>query len=413
MDRRDFLRLSAVAAAGLVSRTSYAQEAATELPPAVDLAGAARKLAPLRVVAARKYSFREGYPRETGGDARRGPTGRYATINLWRLGVRNGATGWGVSSLQKSVVDRFVGARFSDIYDLRTGTLGSAHTIDDMLHDLVGNTLGVPVYRLIGAAGTRELPICSPIFFEDLVRANRKRGIQAVVDACQQDYDAGYRAFKIKVGRGARRMVRGGFQRDVAVVRAVRAKFPDCVLMVDADDAFSVEGAIAFVNAVADMDLYWIEEPFEENREDLLKLREAMETAGCKAMIADGETRAKRARVRTQFGGYTEEFAERLLKLGEEGLVNVFVMMYDIVGMTCWRSLLPELARKGIKASPAMGRWTPTQYRVAHLGAGVGNVCMIEGLRGSIKEISYGAYRLRNGNLMVPERPGFGTPFVV
>ena len=46
---------------------------------------------------------------------------------------------------------------------------------------------------------------------------------------------------------------------------------------------------IDYVAAVADCDLYWIEEPFEENRDDLKRLRDAMAKVGCKAMIADGK----------------------------------------------------------------------------------------------------------------------------
>jgi len=39
--------------------------------------------------------------------------------------------------------------------------------------------------------------------------------------------------------------------------------------------------------AVADCDLYWIEEPFQESRDGLKRLREAMAQAGYK--IRDGE----------------------------------------------------------------------------------------------------------------------------
>ena len=36
-------------------------------------------------------------------------------------------------------------------------------------------------------------------------------------------------------------------------------------------------------------DLYWIEEPFEKNRDGLLKLHEVMDKIGCRALIAEGE----------------------------------------------------------------------------------------------------------------------------
>jgi L-alanine-DL-glutamate epimerase-like enolase superfamily enzyme len=45
-----------------------------------------------------------------------------------------------------------------------------------------------------------------------------------------------------------------------------RRRVPDCRVLVDANDTYTVDEMIGYVKAVADCDLYWIEEPFEENR---------------------------------------------------------------------------------------------------------------------------------------------------
>jgi hypothetical protein len=42
---------------------------------------------------------------------------------------------------------------------------------------------------------------------------------------------------------------------------------------------------------VADCNLFWIEEPFDEHREGLMRLKEHMNKVDCKAYIADGEGR--------------------------------------------------------------------------------------------------------------------------
>ena len=125
-------------------------------------------------------------------------------------------------------------------------------------------------------------------------------------------------------------------------------------------------------------------------------------------MIADGERRKRQADPLTRHGGYVEEFTDRLYRLAEAKLVDVFVMDLGIVGFTRWRKLMPELAQAGIKASPHLWMWTPRTYYCAQLAAGVGNVCILGGIPGQSREIDYSAYEIRDGMLAVPETPGFG-----
>lgn len=199
-----------------------------------------------------------------------------------------------------------------------------------------------------------------------------------------------------------------GLKRDIEVTQAVHERFPDCRVLVDANDAYTVEEAVEYVRAVADCDLYWFEEPFEENRDGLKALKDAMATAGCKVMIADGERRAHQAKTPTDHGGYVEEFTDRLYRLAEEKLVDVFVLDLGIVGFTRWRKLMPRLISAGIKASPHLWMWTPRPYYCAQLAAGVGNVSIVEGIPGAAAGIDYSAFKLTDGKLVVPDVPGFG-----
>jgi L-alanine-DL-glutamate epimerase-like enolase superfamily enzyme len=141
------------------------------------------------------------------------------------------------------------------------------------------------------------LPIYSgAIYFDDLDPENKPRGIAGVLTSCQQDYEAGYRAFKLKIGRGFKWMPKEeGIKRDIEVTRAVLEKFPNCLILVDANDGYTCEDMIRYLSAVADCDLFWIEEPFPENKDDLMRLKEHMAKVGCKALIADGETRTERS----------------------------------------------------------------------------------------------------------------------
>ena len=247
------------------------------------------------------------------------------------------------------------------------------------------------------------------IYLEDVMPPDKPRGVRAVLDACQQDYQAGYRAFKLKIGRGFKWMPgAAGLARDIEVTRAVRERFSDCRLLVDANDTYTVADMIRYIQAVADCNLYWIEEPFEENRDDLKRLREAMARCNCRALIADGEARKDRAATPTAYGGYTQAFVDRLFALAAEKLVDVFVMDLGIVGFTRWRKIMPELVKAGVQASPHLWMWTPRPYYAAHLAAGVGNIDILEGIPGKAAGIDYSAYAMKDGRLQVPQSPGFG-----
>ncbi|MFZ5831954.1 MAG: enolase C-terminal domain-like protein [Planctomycetota bacterium] len=230
--------------------------------------------------------------------------------------------------------------------------------------------------------------------------------------------DAGYRAFKLKIGRGRKWMPGdAGLQRDIAVTKAVtkavHEAFPDCRVLVDANDSYSVDEASKYVVAVADCDLYWIEEAFEENADDYRRLREAMGRAGCKALLADGEARRDRAGDSpTRFGDYSGVFVDRLFSLAEERLVDIFVMDLDIVGFSRWRRAMPELVQAGVKASPHAWMWCMRTHQSAQLAGGVGNIPIVEGIPGRTPGVDFSNYQMRDGKLVLPDAPGFGLELV-
>jgi len=275
----------------------------------------------------------------------------------------------------------------------------------------VGNILGVSVATLIGGKGPRHVPIYSgSIHFEDLETAHKQRGVPAVLAACQQDYDAGYRAFKLKIGRGLTCMEREkGIQRDIEVTRAVREKFPTCRILVDANNGCRPEDFLGYVTAVADCDLHSIEEPFWEEREPLRKLRDHMAKVGCKALIMEGEMRNEQAKTAWRYGGYSQAHVENLLALCREKLVNILNLDLGIVGYSHWRQIMPELQAVGALAAPHTWMWCPRPYYCAQLGAGAGNFCIVEGIPGTTRGVDYSAYRFdEDGHLVVPDKPGFG-----
>ena len=154
----------------------------------------------------------------------------------------------------------------------------------------------------------------------------------------RQGYEQGHRAFKIKVGRGARHLpLEQGTQRDIAVVRAVRAVAgAGAPVMVDANNGYNLNLTKRVLLETADCRIHWLEEPFHEDAVLYRDLREWMTKEGLAVLIADGEGEA----------------SPRLLDWAREGLVDV--VQYDIIswGFTRWLALARQLADWGARSAP-------------------------------------------------------------
>ena len=405
MDRRRFTQtvLAGAAAMGAAGRRHSGAQ--------IDAEGARRALSGHRIAAIESKRSSDRYSHFVGPGARGGPTrfgfGRDIRVIVTDQGARGGA----MSGAKPEQTDPLIGARVSDLYDIDEGAAADAMPIDLPLHDLVGNILGLPVYQLLGAKGPTHVSIySSSIHFEDLEPWGQAEGLPRLLRECQVDYELGYRAFKVKIGRGLQCMPQDeGQQRDIEVTRAVRERFPDCRILVDANNGYTVEDFQDYVTAVADCALYCIEEPFDENLDDYRKLRDHLRKADCDARVMEGEMRSEAADEAWECGWYSKRHVERLFALAEEGLVDIINMDLAIVGYTRWRRVMPELARAGLLASPHTWAGTPRPYYCAHLAAGVGNVDIVEGIPGQASGMDYSAYTFDDdGRLVVPDAPGFG-----
>jgi len=361
------------------------------------------------------YRVRDRFPRFVGRNAKGDPQQRGGNIQVRVITTDQGVSGWGSSHVPSEALEPLIGQRISDLFDPARGTSEQAMALDLPLHDLAGQILGKPVYEMLGAKGSRRVPIYSgSIYFDDLEPEDAPRGVSAVVESCGQDYEAGYRAFKLKLGRGFRWMEpEEGLKRDVEAVRAVRQAFPDCKVLVDANDSYTCDSFIRFLDGVADCNLYWIEEPFAENEPDLLRLKEHMAKVGCTALIAEGEGRTEGADPPTDYGAYTMRHVNNLYDLHAKGLVDVFILDLGVMGFTRWRRMMPELEAAGVPASPHTWAWCIRPRYVTQLAAGCGNVVIVEGIPGESSGLDYSGYTMADGNMVVPDLPGWGIPIAV
>ena len=135
--------------------------------------------------------------------------------------------------------------RRSQVLAIQSGEAGPVAQviagIDMALWDLAARRLDQPLWRLLGGAA------------EVAVYASGLNPVEPERLAAQKRAE-GYRAFKLKVGFG--------LDRDTANLRALRDLLgAGTPLMVDANQAWDADTAIAMARALAPFDLGWLEEP--------------------------------------------------------------------------------------------------------------------------------------------------------
>lgn len=123
--------------------------------------------------------------------------------------------------------------------------------LDIALWDLIARRNGRPLWHIFQPAASSALPPRIQVYASGLNPTNPEA--LAATKLAQ-----GYRAFKLKVGFGK--------ERDEANLRAVRQVIgPDLPFMVDANQAWDVESAIAAGRRMAAHKLGWLEEPIRSD----------------------------------------------------------------------------------------------------------------------------------------------------
>jgi L-alanine-DL-glutamate epimerase-like enolase superfamily enzyme len=343
-----------------------------------------------------KYKYH--WPRHVGKNARKDNHGQYHKSEALKLTTDQGAIGWALSSHRiRDQVSQLEGKFVSELISPENGMRQDLSPYMDLaLHDLMGVILNKPVYKLLGAKGTKNTPIYSGmIYFDEIDREGNPAGISKIIENCQWDIDYGYRQLKVKIGRSGKWYRHDeGLKMDIEVVRLIHKTFPDIEILVDSNNEYTLEDTIEFLKGIGDIPLLWVEEPFHENYDDGKKLRQWMDRNGFeKTLYADGEARPDH---------------ELCLKMGKEGIMNAYLADIRSFGFTRWRNIMPQLKKYKMWASPhSWGSMLKTHY-IAHLAAACGNVVTIEGVTCISDDIDYGDYKIVKGKIRVSEMPGFG-----
>ena len=340
------------------------------------------------------------YPRFVGKNARLDVHGYGPRIGICTITTDKGATGWaslrGGRGDAERLTSQLVGKKLSEVFHVDAGITDDRYMpFDIALHDLAGVALNKPVYALLG----RDTPFTTKyysgmIYFDDLEPAHAPGGIDKVLANCRYDYDYGYRQFKLKIGRGHRWMSKKeGLARDIEVTKRVAEAFPDCEILVDGNNGFTVSEFTEYLEGIGNTQLFWIEEPFHETVADYRKLRDWMTDNNVKSLLAEGEADPDPA---------------LLEELMQQKLMDVHISDIEGLGFTNWRKLMPKLVQYGVQSSPhAWGSLLKTFY-TAQMAGGLGNTVTIEGVTSTSEDVDLSGYTIRDGKLVPPDAPGFG-----
>jgi len=345
------------------------------------------------------------WPRFVGKNGRIDFHGQDKKCTVLKIFTNQGAMGWGLSNSKASELFPLIqNKKVSEVILPGKGiSEGLDRRVDFALHDLMGVIMNQPVYKLIGNSGPKEIPIYSGmIYLDELNPGNETKGLDAILENCEWDYNYGYRQLKVKIGRSGRWYPRKkGLKKDIEVVNLIHSAFKNrnTELLVDANDMYKLKDTFRFLKGVNKVPLYWVEEPFIEEPEAGKKLREWMNKNGFeKTFYADGERRP-------QF--------DVCLEMGQNQIMDVFLPDTYGYGFSAWLKLMPKLRKIKMMASPhAWGNRLKTNYTV-HLSAGLGNICTVEGVTCLSDDIDYGDYPIVYGKIKVSEAPGFGMQLLI
>lgn len=340
-------------------------------------------------------------PRSAGCNARLGEHGLDVRPPIARITLADGTSGFGWSRASAEQAQALVGAHLDELFQPDQGATTRGLPLDFALWDLAAKRADKPVYKMAAAVNGRKLdgPLRVPcydtsLYIDDLHLTDDAAAAELIADEARQGWERGHRAFKIKVGRGARHMdLEAGARRDIAVIRAVRAAVgPDATVMLDANNGYNLNLTKRVLDETRASHIFWMEEAFHEDRVLYEDLREWLTTKALGVLIADGEGQA----------------SPTLLDWAEQGVVNV--IQYDIFGygFTSWLKLGAQLDAWGVRSAPHHYGGFYGNYAASHLAAAIDQFAFVEWDEASVPGIDTSAYRIDAGYVLPPAAAGFG-----
>src|SRR5688572_19496069 len=123
-----------------------------------------------------------------------------------------GATGFGWFRVTREVAEKTIGLSLADLLDEKNRLRPAYRSIEYPVLDWLGRAANKPVFELVApgtlAKGSLRVPCYdTSLYFDELGRATTDtEAVQILQSEAAEGLGRGHRAFKMKVGRGARHM---------------------------------------------------------------------------------------------------------------------------------------------------------------------------------------------------------------
>ena len=333
-------------------------------------------------------------PRSIGYNARIPTHGPRVSDAAVRVHTDSGAVGVGWSPIGREAAEALVGKRVDELFELPGGAREMDSPIDLPLWDLVAKLNNQPLYKLLGARGSREVELYDGSIYIDDLEASDEEARDIFREEVASGQEHGYRNFKIKIGRGARWMpIQEGLDRDVLVIHTVReAAGPDAKILIDANMGNTLNTAKEILARCADVGVHWFEEPFAEDRPLNQALKEYIKEEGWQTLVADGE------------------FAPPpcYFDLVRDGWIDVVQQDFRFKGITWWRQTADLIEPWGALCGPHTWGSFVERFHHAHFAASVPHYSLLEAAPVDMPGLILDGWETRDGKLIVPDTPGAG-----
>lgn len=247
--------------------------------------------------------------------------------------------------------------------------------IDVALWDIKGKALGQPVHKLLGGFRDRVPTYASGHLW-------REYDLEALAETARRLVEQGFRAMKFRIG------AEDSAAKEVARMRVMRdAVGPDVDLMVDINQAWNVNQAIAMGREMDGHNLFWLEDPtHHQDYDGLARIADALDTP-----IAAGE--------------YHYGIAPFRHMLERRSIDIVMVDLLRVGGLTQWMKVAHMAEAFNL---PVVSHLAPEV--LAHAVAAAPNGMTVEYMPWSFplfKEVP----QPEDGWLLLPQTPGLGLEF--
>jgi mandelate racemase len=237
--------------------------------------------------------------------------------------------------------------------------------------DALAVAAGVPLATLLGAA-PRRIPAYNSCGLGLMP-------LDALADEAEKLLDGGFRAIKLRLGYPT-------LAEDLAAVQAVKRRIPEGVaLMVDYNQALSVDEALARGRALDREGIYWLEEPIRhDDHEGAASLARALDMP-------------------VQIGENFSLVAGMRAALDASACDLVMPDLERIGGVTGWLGAAALAAERNVRMSSHL-----YSEASAHLLAATPTAHYLEYMDWADKVLQE-PLRIENGEAVIPDRPGSGV----